>query len=239
MSIWDRIARVARSELSEMKRVLSEKDEGGGAADGRPETPEEARRRAIREAEEELERAERDVLAAQFEMGSAGWSDGRIVADPVTSTDPDLARGASMWGAAAPVANAGPVVTAGWHTTGPGQVVSTAKNPTIAPAVETGGAGPAVVEVAKPEVVAAKPDAQPKTADSRTREIPRDVREAYAALELPLGAGADTVRASHATLVARFHPDRFGTDPDRERIAQMVKTRIDAARDVIVAWLGG
>jgi hypothetical protein len=234
MSIWDRIARVARSELSEMKRVLSDKDEGGAAAAGRPETPEEARRRAIREAEEELERAERDVLAAQFEMGSAGWSDGRVVADPVTTTDPDLARGASMWGAAAPGANAGPVVTAGWHTTGPGQVVSTATTSATTATVEPVAVQQPVVEATSSE--AAKPDA--KAADSRTREIPRDVREAYAALELPLGAGADAVRASHATLVARFHPDRFGTDPDRERIAQMVKTRIDAARDVIVAWLG-
>jgi len=178
MSMWDRLARVARSELSEIKRVLADRDSPA------PDRSTEAGRRegAIADAEAELERAERDVLAARFEMGAAGW-------EVRPEADPDLARGASLW----------------------------SQTPT-----EADG----------------RPSASPREpSPSRTQAIPRDIREAYAALELPLGAEADAVERAHGALIARFGPEGFADDPSRRALAARLRGRFDGARAMILAWL--
>lgn len=175
MSIWDRLARVARSELSEIKRVLADQDDPAAAPDAAGQ-----RAQAIAEAEAELARADRDVLAARFEMGAAGW-------EVRPEADPELERGASLWardGAAA--------------------------SPSPAPGSES---------------------------PARTTAIPRDIREAYAALELPLGADADAVERAHAALIARFGPERFADDPARHGLATSLRSRFDGARAMLLAWL--
>jgi len=191
MSIWDRIARVARAELNEMKRVLSDRDEPAGS-------PEEARQRAIAEAEAELARAERNVDIARQEMGTHGWEAKRPdVGGARQGTELD--RGASLWGSSPASRDQ--------------------------PATVDGPLAPSRARDATPSAPVA------------SREIPTEIRDAYAALELPLGAEAEAIHASHAALTTRFHEDRFGSDPDRIRIATLVRSRIDAARQVTLGWL--
>ncbi|MBI5500837.1 MAG: J domain-containing protein [Deltaproteobacteria bacterium] len=64
-----------------------------------------------------------------------------------------------------------------------------------------------------------------------------DIRRAFAALELPLTAGADDVRRAWRTLLSRYHPDRHATDPDRERAATELTRRLTEARDKALDWL--
>lgn len=201
MSIWERMARVARSELSEMKRVLADKDID-------PASEVASREAAIAEAEAELARAERDVLAAEIEMGSAGW--GQASAAPPVPAD-ELARGASLWGS--------------------GGAASTSTAPVSARPVVDATHGASTAQPSSPS------PAGPPAAAGPARTIPTAVRDAHAALELPLGADAVAVHAAHASLSERFHPDRFGADAERTRIAAMVKARIDEARDQLLAWL--
>lgn len=217
MSIWERMARVARSELSEMKRVLADRDLD-------PASEAATREAAIAEAEAELARAEQDVLSAQIEMGAAGWGDARSGAGTSNAASPPpaaqagqddaIARGASLWGSGP---SAQPAATGGAPAVTRGPVID-ATHTTPAPAAEPAGRAPA--------------------STGAPRAISKEIREAYAALELPLGADADAVRGAHAALAERFHPDRFGGDEARERIAAMVKARIDEARDQLLTWLG-
>ncbi len=195
MSIWERMARVARSELSEMKRVLADRDIGPASEAG-------TRSAAIAEAEAELARAERDVLAAEIEMGAAGW--GGPTTTAASQADDAIAKGASLWA--------------------------------------SGDATPSIPAPSGPMIDATHGEAQPTTRPAPVdagpaRAIPTEIRDAHAALELPLGANADAVRAAHAELSERFHPDRFGHDEARVRIAAMVQARIDDARDRLLAWL--
>lgn len=216
MSIWERMARVARSELSEMKRVLADRDVD-------PASEAATREAAIAEAEAELARAEQDVLAAQIEMGAAGWGESRPVstspgAGTTAPTDDAIARGAALWGS-------GPAAGAAAAT--PSTAASAA--PAQGPIIDATHAATAPV---------ADPARKTPAAGGDPRAVPNAIREAYAALELPLGADAHTVRGAHAELSERFHPDRFGGDEARERIAAMVKARIDDAQRQLLDWLG-
>lgn len=68
--------------------------------------------------------------------------------------------------------------------------------------------------------------------------FPREIRLAYASLELPMGSDTEAVNAAYETLVARYHPDKHSDDADLKTAAADLTTRIGIARDRLIAWLG-
>jgi DnaJ-domain-containing protein 1 len=84
----------------------------------------------------------------------------------------------------------------------------------------------------------APPEAPRAAPPADTAHVPPDdVRQAFAALELPLTAAADDVRRAWRRLMARYHPDHHATDPERETVATELTRRLTEARDRAVAWL--
>lgn len=189
MGIFDRLGRIARSEVSELKRVLREAREESLPD---PLDDEAERDRLIAEAEAELARAEEDGLANEIDAGAALWGAG---AASTAAADADVARGADLWARAAEHA---------------------------APA------GPGDTEAARSE---------PR--QGRTHAFPREVREAYAALELPLGAPKDDIEAAYRRLLQRYHPDRHAQSAHLQSVATELTVRIREARDLLLSWLGG
>jgi DnaJ-domain-containing protein 1 len=60
-----------------------------------------------------------------------------------------------------------------------------------------------------------------------------EVRRAYAALEVPFGADFDAVRKSYRALMRKYHPDRHGQSPDKQKAANEVAQRLTAAYRVL------
>lgn len=190
MSIFDRIKRLARAEISEMKRVLSDRDAPADTrADPRGDSGESERQRAIREAEEELARADDDVLAAEIEAGAALWGDAS--APP---SRPDVADGAALWGHDEPAA-------------------------------------------ARDAPRTARPTTSPY--EGRTHAFPREIRDAYAALELPLGSPREAVEQAFRDMLHRYHPDKHAGDQRRQAMAHELTIRIREARQLLTSWLAG
>ncbi len=199
MSIFDRLGRIARAEVSELKRVLREAREEDGLPD--VEGEERERQRLIAEAEAELARAETDVLAAEIEAGAAAWGTPR----GAVAADAEIARGAELW------ARGGDEGARGGDEGSRG----------------AGGIGP----------VRTEPSASAR--EARVGAFTREVREAYAALELPLGADRGEIEGAFVTLSARYHPDRHASAPHLQAAANELTIRIRAARDLLLAWLDG
>ncbi len=59
----------------------------------------------------------------------------------------------------------------------------------------------------------------------------------YANLELPYGADREAVRAARRRLLARYHPDRFATDPDKAGVAHDLVRQINHAHDELLKYL--
>lgn len=59
----------------------------------------------------------------------------------------------------------------------------------------------------------------------------------YANLELPYGADREAVRAARRRLLARYHPDRFATDPDKAGDAHDLVRQINHAHDELLKYL--
>ena len=59
----------------------------------------------------------------------------------------------------------------------------------------------------------------------------------YANLELPYGADREAVRGARRRLLARYHPDRFATDPDKARLADGLVKQINHAHDELLKSL--
>lgn len=192
MSIFDRLGRLARAEINEMKRVLAERDEPRLDTDAfdRFEQSEADYQRSIADAEAELARDEADQLA---ERGASIWGN----PSGVTGQRADLERGASMWGPAADE---------------PAQ-------PTQPP----------------PRTKHDRAATQPY--EGRTNVFPREVREAYAALELPLGADREQVDRAFRELLHRYHPDKHMNDSRRHQMANDLTIRIREARDILMTWV--
>jgi hypothetical protein len=66
--------------------------------------------------------------------------------------------------------------------------------------------------------------------------FPREVREAYAALELALGADPESVREAWRKLMQRYHPDRFSTTPEKVDTARQITSGLNHAYDVIMTY---
>lgn len=175
MSIFDRLARLARAEFNHVKAVIADRDDDA-PADVRDE-----RLERLRRAQEELERAEAALKRAQIDDGAAAWGPG--------GGDADRGGGASAWGDGA-------------------------------------GAGA--------DAWRAEPQARGREATTFTQEI----RLAYAALELPLGADRDRVQKAYRAMLSRYHPDKHAHNPELLHAANELTRRVREARDVLLAWLG-
>jgi DnaJ-domain-containing protein 1 len=106
------------------------------------------------------------------------------------------------------------------------------------PASEAAGASDALERGA--DLWAAREPGTPQSArPGRTHAFPRDVREAYATLELPLGADREAIEAAYRTLLQRYHPDRHAQSPHLLQVATELTIRMREARDRLLAWLEG
>jgi DnaJ-class molecular chaperone len=63
------------------------------------------------------------------------------------------------------------------------------------------------------------------------------VRQAYARLEVPYGAGLDIVRPAYRRLMRKYHPDRHSGDTQREKLATEIAQKLTAAYDLLVDYL--
>lgn len=230
MGIFDRLGRVARSEVSEMKRVLREaRRERGASVSDDPWDDQLSYEADILAADAELARDLGDPLSDVFarELGTRP-------AAPAGGLDDDMARGASLWGA--PTSSAAP-----------------APLPRD-PAVDTRPVNPGWIEVT-PSSSPAKPPSEPnpwaqptqsaeparptEARPGRTETFPREVREAYAVLELPLGADRSRIDQAFKGLVQRYHPDHHMGQPELQRTAAELTMRLKDARELLYAWLEG
>jgi len=57
--------------------------------------------------------------------------------------------------------------------------------------------------------------------------VDESLRQDFANLEVPFGADIETVRRSYKALVLRYHPDRFASDPEKQRIALEITKKIN------------
>jgi DnaJ-domain-containing protein 1 len=67
---------------------------------------------------------------------------------------------------------------------------------------------------------------------------PDEVRRAYAALEVSFGADFVTVRKSYHRLMRKYHPDRHGQSPEKQKAANEVAQRLSAAYRTLSSHLG-
>jgi DnaJ-domain-containing protein 1 len=65
----------------------------------------------------------------------------------------------------------------------------------------------------------------------RRREPPpfphEDLRQDYANLEVPFGAGIEDVKMAYKKLIMQYHPDKHSGDPEKLRIATEITKKIN------------
>lgn len=66
-------------------------------------------------------------------------------------------------------------------------------------------------------------------AEPRPGAPPEALRSDFAALGVRFGAELDSVRSAYKALLRQYHPDRFGGDPEKQRLANDVTQRLNAA----------
>jgi len=65
---------------------------------------------------------------------------------------------------------------------------------------------------------------------------PAELRRDYANLEVPFGAPFEQVRLTHRRLLRKYHPDRFGLDPGRQRLATQITQKLNESYQRIRAY---
>jgi DnaJ-domain-containing protein 1 len=66
---------------------------------------------------------------------------------------------------------------------------------------------------------------------------PREIREAYAALELPLGSDEKAVKKSYRLLLNRYHPDKHQGTPEKLDTANAITVKVREAYEKLVSFL--
>ena len=66
---------------------------------------------------------------------------------------------------------------------------------------------------------------------------PPEIREDYAALELPLGADKEAVKGAYREMVRRYHPDRHTGEPAKAELANELTVRIRQSYERLNAYL--
>jgi DnaJ-domain-containing protein 1 len=66
-------------------------------------------------------------------------------------------------------------------------------------------------------------------ARARRPEPPVDesLRQDFANLEVPFGSDIETVRNSYKSLMLKYHPDKFTSDPEKQRVALEITKKIN------------
>jgi DnaJ-domain-containing protein 1 len=78
-----------------------------------------------------------------------------------------------------------------------------------------------------------------RTAQAASRSTPADeIRRAYIALEVTQGSDFATVRKSYRALMRKYHPDRHGQSPEKQKAANEVAQRLTAAYRTLSRHLG-
>lgn len=62
-----------------------------------------------------------------------------------------------------------------------------------------------------------------------SRASSRDVENWHRTLEVPVGADFDTIRKSYRRLMAKYHPDKYASDPEKYAAATEVTRKITGA----------
>ncbi len=88
-----------------------------------------------------------------------------------------------------------------------------------------------------PPESAAEPESGAGASSGSSSRWPREIRQAYAALELPLGADRAEVKKAYRGMMRRYHPDKHQQDAARERIANELTVRIREAYNLLEEWL--
>lgn len=71
---------------------------------------------------------------------------------------------------------------------------------------------------------------------TRPGSAPESLRADYANLEVPFGADSETVRRSYKRLVLRYHPDRHGGSPEKQRVATEITKKVNESFERIRAF---
>ncbi len=73
---------------------------------------------------------------------------------------------------------------------------------------------------------------------SRTRpqRTPEDLRAHFRNLEVEFGASLEQVQAAYKRLIRKYHPDRFGSSPEKQRTATEIIKRINYSYHQIIAF---
>jgi hypothetical protein len=162
----------------------------------------------LKRARTELERAETMLKRAQTEEGANPWRRDSVGA----RTDRPVTGGEDAWRAPA-------------------------DNPTNIDAGASAWQDPAADVADHPGVDILKRGAKHARSHENTA-FPREIRLAYASLELPMGSDTAAVNAAHEALIERYHPDKHTDDPDLKTAAADLSKRINQAHDRLVAWIG-
>lgn len=65
---------------------------------------------------------------------------------------------------------------------------------------------------------------------------PAELRRDYANLEVPFGTPFEQVRLTHRRLLRKYHPDRFGSDPGKQRLATQITQKLNESYQRIRAY---
>ena len=88
-----------------------------------------------------------------------------------------------------------------------------------------------------PPESAAEPESGAGASSGSSSRWPREIRQAYAALELPLGADRDAVKDAYRDMMLRYHPDRHTSEPDKAELANELTVRIRQSYERLDAYL--
>jgi DnaJ-domain-containing protein 1 len=64
------------------------------------------------------------------------------------------------------------------------------------------------------------------------------LRQDYANLEVPFGSDIETVRSSYKSLMLKYHPDKYASNPERQRVALEITKKINESFERIRARQG-
>jgi len=72
---------------------------------------------------------------------------------------------------------------------------------------------------------------------SKSPSWPSEIREAYAALELPLGSDEKAVKKAYRELLSRYHPDKHQGTPEKLETANEITMRVRESYEKILSFL--
>jgi len=84
---------------------------------------------------------------------------------------------------------------------------------------------------------ALKAELQGENEGTENSSWPKEIREAYAALEIPLGSDEATVKDAYRSMMQRYHPDKHHSQPERLGTANELTMALRGAYEKLLAFL--